>query len=158
MREATSKAFQLAVHWLPVVLFAAAYLHDQQMPDARYLPTAQGVVNAFHAGLLAWLRTHPFPVIQWLGWVVFLGSLALLMLAPIILVHDTLLWWDMHRDGWPLLYGAGLLCLLPGVVFGASLLLGTPLLVLNPFWYLGLLCYGVDLCMSGAMLRHVEFS
>jgi hypothetical protein len=156
MHEAARKAFQLAVHWLPVVLFAAAYLHDQRMLDARYLPTAQGVVNAFHAGFLAWLFTHPFPVIQWLGWAVFLGGLTLLMPAPVILVHDTLLWWDTHRDGWPFLYGTGLLCLLPGVVCGAALIMGVSLPLVNPFWSLGLLCYGVDLCMTGALLRHVE--
>jgi hypothetical protein len=156
MAEAPMKALQLVVHWLPVVLFAAAYLHDQQMLDARYLPTAQGVVNAFNVGLLAWLLTHPFPAIQMLGWAVFLGSLLLLMLAPIILIHDTLLWLDMHRDGWPFLYGAGLLCILPGVVFGAALIMGVSLPLVNPFWSLGLLCYGVDLCMTGAMLRHVS--
>lgn len=155
MSAALVKALQLVVHWLPVVLFAAAYLNDRQMLDARGMPTAQGVVNTFNAGLLAGLLTHQVPAIQLLGWAVFLGSLALLILAPIILIHDTLLWLDMHRDGWPFLYGAGLLCILPGVVFGASLIMGTPLWVLNPFWYLGLMCYGMDLFMTGAMLRHV---
>ena len=156
MTKATRKALQLAVHWLPVFLFAAAYLHDQQMLGARYLPTAQGVVQTANAGPLAWLLTHPSPVIQVLGWAVFLGSLLLLMLTPIILIHDTLLWLDMHRDGWPFLYGAGLLCILPGVVCGAALIMGVSLPLVNPFWSLGLLCYGVDLCMTGALLRHVE--
>jgi hypothetical protein len=155
MREASSKALQLAVHWLPVVLFTAAYLHDQQMLDASYLPPVQGGGPAGNAGLLAGLLTHQVPAMRLLGWAVFLGGLVLLTLAPVILVHDTLLWLDMRREGWPLLYGAGLLCILPGVVFGASLLLGTPLRVLNPFWSLGLLCYGVDLCITGALLRRL---
>jgi hypothetical protein len=157
MTKAISKALQLAVHWLPVFLFAAAYMHDQQMLDAHCMPTAQGVVNTFNTGLHAGLVTHQVPAIQLLGWAVFLCSLTLLILTPIILIHDTLLWLDMHREGWPFLYGAGLICILPGVVFGASLSMGTPLSVFNPFWYLGLMCYGVDLFITGAMLRHVEF-
>jgi hypothetical protein len=52
----------------------------------------------------------------------------------------------------PVLIFVGLICMIIGVLFVAGLASGASFKTLNPFWSLGLVCYGFGLLELGAAL------
>jgi hypothetical protein len=144
------ETFQKFAGWLSPPLLLLAYMYHCEMLDENYIPSAEAIAQFYNDGLLAWALGHPYLPIQILSWTLFLGGFIWLFAGALISLQYVIVLWIEPYVPFPFLTLTGLVCLLAGIVFITSLLLGTPISSFNPFWYLGLLCYGLDILDTAA--------
>jgi hypothetical protein len=151
------ETFQKFAGWLEIIFFPAAYFYYCGMLDERYLPSAERIADYYNNDLLYWLLANEFLPIQVAGWAFFLGiSILSCMVILFCFEKEILNRLEYRLPGFPYTL-TGTVCLLAGVLFIVSLLIGSPISSFNPLWYLGLLCYGLDLLDTAARLRGIFF-
>lgn len=149
---------------LAILLFTAALMMDLGMLDEHFMPSAQGVVQALDDSALAdWALNNSSRGVQVVGWGLVFACLVYLTLACISLVKAILCEIQIHagyytevylQAHFPFLEIVSLACMMGGFLFIVTLVRGSPLSLLNPFWYFGLICYGFYLLdLAGAIRR-----
>ena len=151
---------------LAILLLTAALMEDLEMLDEQYMPSAEKVVVALDdSGLTDWALNNSSRPVQIVGWGFVFAGLICFTLFCMWFVRMILA--EIHiRGGYyaEVYFGAqfafleviGVVCMMVGFLFVVTVVRGTPLANLNPFWYFGLICYGFELLYLAAHMRQYD--